>query len=1240
MSRKFDIGRQNEVLMNDAHYDIFKLMQYYFNHPNDSKTGPETFSDTDGVINGALWLDKFSDSDSADLKYFDNGIWKLLFGDRFKLIMHMLDVKEPESPVEGQLWINSSGVMMYYKGGQFIPIKANLSDVEDSSNQYDDFLIISPVKNAEHAVLNNFSKFLFSHTPIELWKSGEHYYYQQGVTDSAGNLYVCSKEHYANDSLNLANPYYWARIDSLVQFLVPNTFTDKIFVNGKFEHEKEGKILDEELESKLFKSFAVTFDYEDSSILHDALRFDIPGNPGLYDTATIQLESDVTNVTPSSNTVIVPPAVNDEGYIANTNVAIYISEDDLLREKNPDGTYVDDEYVYGQDKNYKLVTAVHVNPVKLTKIDKYFVKLNKATKIVNIEKENTEFYGIKDGIGKLLLETTSEQVFDYTGMLTNGKICIKVADHVANDYDYIYAIHYDFVSAAKKAGKLYKKKVQLNDDTSIFIGKTDPRQLCVFAEGLFYQQEADTYEYNYDTEYIEFKSKLLNTSNQKLDISVLKFPNLFHGKITSTNYSKSQFVVGRGYRIDLNAIPFDINHCIGFVSGIQIDPLGDFVFYTDDQTAVYFPNFTEQYVQSHNGELDWIIAELDWIKDGAVTQSMFKGKFIAQTINSQICIPVTRVPNNATATMPYLNYLEVPMVFVDGLYISQKDITVYENYITINGLVNGQEVLLLADKNSNVTIDDIIEKTEILINTKNYDPALSLEEDVTKLKMIEDLQNVDTGVDILTSFIYEDMRYLHEIYDFSILTSMNSDSVLFEDNIANVIIRTERNDATVVYLKNGLICDTDAVTVSQLPEDSFDGEVKHLLNAVQDKWFVYSKNTQMWEELKSSELISVTANAEGYTSYNNNIVVLEDIADQKHCTYYSYVYSDTVEKPLLTGFIDPDGNSGVNDGVSDFRLNIKHHYVPGRNELTVYLNGIRQNLISPFDAGFANSTNRECDIVGTNSFVLAYDNGTTTGEAIKAADGYFTYETIKNGFKDFIYKKVELTDNEIQAIKNSGVSIKLISKPNKNTIFYVVEQCETGESTACDRTVLTYRDALSSQGAYANNTYSKISLNMNKGNIRVFVNGLRQPYGAFKNADGDMIEVYNIVDSHTIQFTAPLVGGHGGNLGDDTTPLFPIDPYHVVDYFKVTDEILIETRTDMGLRELTIPLKYGQTTFGIKDGLSEDLFKTKDTLMIYINGYAYGNTYKNEYKTITLLDSKIEKIIDHSGNNFITFEWR
>ena len=58
------------------------------------------------------------------------------------------------------------------------------------------------------------------------------------------------------------------------------------------------------------------------------------------------------------------------------------------------------------------------------------------------------------------------------------------------------------------------------------------------------------------------------------------------------------------------------------------------------------------------------------------------------------------------------------------------------------------------------------------------------------------------------------------------------------------------------------------------------------------------------------------------------------------------------------------------------------------------------------------------------------------------------------------------------------------------------------------------------------------------------------------------------------------------------------------------------------------------------DNLPEELFRTKDRVMIYINGLAYGKDYKIEENKIKLVNSEITKLLGNSKRDIITFEWR
>lgn len=1338
--RKFTDGRQNEVLMNPKHYSIYKIMENFLTRPDNIERGPVSLEDYEDIQNGALWLDKYSNFNSADLKYYENGFWKLLFGDKFQMIINILSPTEPENPVEGQLWINPSGILMYYKNGQFIPIKAVLSDVEESNSyQYEDFLIISPLHQAPQAVLSNVSKFIFTNTPIEKWESGRLYYYQQGALDDNDNLYVCMQQHYSTEHSELYDPNYWLRVDTLLQYLVPNTNYDKFFADEYFLHEKEMPEGNALLNTE-FSMLGATLSTEDKDIVHEFLQAYVIGDNGYYDclmadtinngsnnnqntpdipsynendefmpVATMSYESDdiihwplsfdiegdgfyVEGVYYSYNdyiTVLETPAITDgnqltekiiintddcyeekneieddpyeeKGYIPNTNVSIYIPENDVLRS-------IEDDHIPEFDFSYnenKYISAVHVNPVRLNKVDKYLISLD--SNIIQVPAECTEFYLVKDGYGKLLTENSEDgQVFDYVKRVVNGNTYIKISDKIMDKIEkanlnnisnstyegyYIYAIHYDFSNNVKKSGKLYRKKVFVNNPGRIYIGPQNMNNICVFAQGIYYYKDKYTYEYDYNTGYLQFKYKLLGSTDSTADLAIIKFPDVFTGTITSTNYRDNNYIENRGYKIDLNQIIINPDHCIAFISGIETKMNNDFTFYPDDNTSVYFPGLTREYVETHGGTIKWTVIGTDVIKNGQVTFEMYRGITHAietssgsSTGDRSVIIPISRDINDIHDGELFLDTLETPILFVDGLLIDQADIRIYENCLTVENLRAGQEVLMLADTNSNLTLDDLLLRSEIYPNNR-IDPKYAIEEERTRRKILED--------GTTDSYVYEDLIYQHDIYDYNKLIENYSDSIIYQETISNLSIKVEKCDTILLYFEKGLKVDSEAVIQNTYPIQPINNQIIHIVNNTEDKWMKYSKAADMWSEIPKFTLnrfgieipnkqYTDLVNTIGYTLYPKQVSILNGIQNQKYCTYYAYVYSDTVEKKLLTGYCIPNGIIGNNESYNEFKLEVKHFYLPARNELSVYLNGIKQNLDTFQSDNFEESLTKECSVNNTDGFTLCIDNGTKEGKPIDRYEGYFTYSihNMNSEYKKYCHDK--LSDDDIKELNEQGYEVDLLSEPNENIIFYVIEPCETGEEMACEKTILTYKNSLSSKGAFANNTYYDRNMNLCKGNVRVFVNGLRQPYGSFKDSNNNDIICYSIVDSHTIKFNDMLIGGSTSNLGSMDDPKFPINTLQPNRNHEVLDEIIVETRTDLNLRELTIPIRKGQVEFTEADGLPMDLFKTKDFIMIYINGRAYGNNYSNNGKIITLNDLTLDDAYRfNQEDNFITFEWR
>ena len=1141
MARQFNTGRGSEALFNDEHYDLFKAMKHINEMPGNTEIGPvPDVQSGDDIKNGALWLDMFSTESNADLKFYKNGMWNLLFKDRFKITGHLLEEEEPLAPIESQLWIDQDGIMRYYEKGEFRPIKATMADVgQVNPLGFDDFIIINQVDKAGSTVIDNFSQYLFANTPIVEWDRNADYVLHQGCVHGL-NIYICRKAHTSDENIDIKNKKYWAKLDFLNQFIVPNANTIKMFINGNFIHQH-------------------------------------------------------MNMTVVENGNEIPDP-DEFGWKKESDVCVSFPIDAI------EGTYPN---------------AVHVNPTRLHSVVKKFIAIDKKNPVIEVPEKNTEYYGMRGGIGRLLIKSNNEFKTDYISVTSKNIDCIKLSSKIAEEFDFVYTITYSFSdSKVKEPGKLYKRKFKLKDENYVWIDKVDPERIAVFAQGLYYEEDPANYRYDGATGYLYISENLQDYENmvKSFDFSVLYFPKIYRGKVNSIMYDDNNYFKGKGYRISLGKVPQSEN-MLGFLRGVQMHVGTEINYYPDtDPNAIYMPSLTRKFVDD-TGEAYWCIVETDELDEANnVIHQFYRGKEVARNFDGEIGVQIYRSKEDAERYDGiYLAEDEMPIMFVDGVLVFQKEINVNSDYLTIYGLKEGQEVVVLADTNSTN-------------------------------------ENIDTeGGEI----------------------EFNSDRVLFEDSVSYATIPTEFNDSTIVYLKNGILSDASAVTTSVQPKsDGCHGEIRHWINYNIEKWMVFNGVTGKWEEISDEIMVPdvqgneipyvelLDRSSRGYTATRNSVSFLQSLGED-YCTYYAYKYSDSIENKLLFGYIQPNGSDGINNPKPSpgepiqFRTTFKHYYTPGKNEMTVYLNGIRQNLLAPNDIGFMASKNRECEPHKNNELVLAFDDGTQKGKAIPFEEGYHVYHLIKQfGESRSVIRSNPLTDIEIREFEDQGYEVVYASKPTKNKIFYVIERCEGDETKACERKILTYKNALASKGAFSSNSYDTEDLVLTRGNIRVFVNGIRQPFGAYQTIASmedhkrSMLQSYRILDSRTIQFQDPLIGGLGGNEGEENDPRFPIgdivgtDGSRFTSYHEIIDEIVIEIRRDFKLREITIPIKDNTGIFGVQDGLPLDLFKTKDKVMIYINGLAYGKEYKIENDSIKLLNDDIRQLIGLNKTDVITFEWR
>lgn len=542
MTRTFP-GRMSEELYNSELYKLFEVLKPFLDVPADSSIGPATTRE------GALWLDRQSGND-GEIKFYEDGQWKLLFENRFKIVGEIMAPTEPQNPISGQLWLKE-GTLMYYNGADWIPAKSVNVTTEFNFNSFENFLMINPIPAAGSQVVE--------------------------YVDLDGNG---TKETAVYKS----------------QFLMPNVEQDKFFINGTF-----------------------TDDYEVVS-----------------------------------------------------NVAIQYPSESL---------------------NGKVASAVHINPKNLTSIKKKLIFIDKANPIIGIPEKNTEYYGIKDGVGHLLLSTGKQILIDNTTEYEISPEGIKLAPVTALLYDYVLAVTYVFSNTtAKVQGVLSKKKTLLSGTKSIYIGTvSDP--MNIYVQGMYLDEDPANYTYDPVEGYLH-----LTSIPSKVDIGIVSFSQKEKGTITTT---ATKSIEGSNETVGVITMAKTYTKPLVFVYGENMHVLADYIIGEGADAGKLF-------VRHATVGMKYSIVESMGATDDA--KLFIKS---GTTTNNVIPCSFTEVPGD----MPLI-------LFANGLLVSQRDIDRDDvtGDITVYGLTEGMHYSLLQDPAGRMIFNDIVSFTTI--PTGKMDDAL------------------------------------------------------------------------------------------------------------------------------------------------------------------------------------------------------------------------------------------------------------------------------------------------------------------------------------------------------------------------------------------------------------------------------------------------------------------------------------------------------------------------------------
>lgn len=246
-NRRFN-GRQGEQIYNEELYTLYELLKHFLDVPSnpDPKFGPQSGLEKPG----ALWLDRQNYPGYGHLMYRDSDqVWKPMFDDWFKIIKEIRNPEgEPADPKEGQLWINDSGVLHWYNGSMFVPIKSRMADaVEFDANSFENFLIIDPLKMTGGYIVENLSKLAQIANGINEWKPntlyqiGDLVYHTDHENETKFYQYVdtfndwCEEPHTSELTFEEElNSGFLVAIDLKAQYLIPSEVLDRIFIDGYY----------------------------------------------------------------------------------------------------------------------------------------------------------------------------------------------------------------------------------------------------------------------------------------------------------------------------------------------------------------------------------------------------------------------------------------------------------------------------------------------------------------------------------------------------------------------------------------------------------------------------------------------------------------------------------------------------------------------------------------------------------------------------------------------------------------------------------------------------------------------------------------------------------------------------------------------------------------------------------------------------------------------------------------------
>lgn len=769
--RKFGIGRQSEQFLNDELHQIHEALKRINYRKNENKG-----AEPDAIVDGALWFDKPDEL----LKYYDMRTlsWKTVFSKKFQITDQILNITMPSSPVPGQLWIYN-GVLMYFDGSSWVPVKAMLQDESQWSNAaFEDFMIVTPLNPMPNAVVSGDTVDI----DVNSFKAKPNDNHKDTNVAEPKNYKWGTDEWDEAIDANIKEPEKLAvpGDDIRSQFIVPNLNTDRIF-------------LDTDLDDNYEEVSKVCFQYPTKDV---------------YD---------------------------------------------------------------------KIVSCVHLNPGKLTKIIKRLIKIDKINSTINVSAYNTEFYGFKNGkyTGEFLVESNNQDSGDY---IPSGDYIIL--NYSANqNYDYILAITYEFSTFKTAGGSDHWNSS--NPTTSFYLANLK-EPINVHGNGL--KIEEASYDINYENKTVTIK----DAAAEKVDIQMWSPYKKQFGYIRETDL-EGNAIIKLSQRVAMPLV---------FVGGLLIHPLYGGLKFQDRKIIV--PN--------HGGldsmrNLAWCVVDLY----SGGTEIMYSEKGLVEKAEREYKFCDEDYLDGNGNFIMHGNLQEGEDTPSAGIY----------DYILGCGTLSGENANVIFYNNKKITKDDgiILFINGFMINDKDI------------------IRNQDEGFITVAPELVAGQEYLllrdndKRLYTEATMQAAFATGYL-DESLVYVNGKLLANSSSITTTQNqadeGLI--------------STNNEIKLFIdNEDKASWKIYDKYDYEWKDLTEEEIRNVELISSSYSNQLTSIKLNVETTDNDKVDVYSFRYSNTVSGVYKFGDaifkgLDEDDNKQIYILGTD-------KYAYGQGVLNIFKNG-------------------------------------------------------------------------------------------------------------------------------------------------------------------------------------------------------------------------------------------------------------------------------------------------------------